>query len=81
MEDSVPYTPATNHLDLTYRRKKPSRSEYMAVWRDAHKAQNDEVIECPCGSTFKSISRYTHVGTKKHREWVETALLLEKSGE
>jgi hypothetical protein len=44
----------------------------MKSWRDAHKEQHDAIIECPCGSAFKSISRYTHANTKKHKQWEET---------
>jgi hypothetical protein len=42
--------------------------EYNKAYREKHSGY----VVCGCGATFKEISKYTHVKTSRHIEWVKT---------
>ena len=56
------------HVDLTQPAK--SLSDRMREYNKRYRLKNSDPMTCGCGSTFKKISNYTHLNSKKHKEWV-----------
>ena len=54
------------HVDLTYTRKKPSRTEYHKDYNQKYREEHSNVIMCDCGGSFKQTSEYAHRKTKRH---------------
>jgi hypothetical protein len=54
------------HIDLTYTKKKPTRSEYHRDYNQKYREEHSNVIVCDCGGTFKQTSEYAHRKTKRH---------------
>ena len=59
---------AKNQVDLTQPVK--SKAEDMREYNKAYREKHSGYVMCGCGATFKEISKYTHVKTARHVEWV-----------
>jgi hypothetical protein len=63
------------HIDLT--RPVKSHTERMKEYNRRYREKNSDQMVCPCGSTIKKISNYTHLNSKKHNDWkqVQSSLI------
>jgi hypothetical protein len=59
---------AAHHLDLT--RPVRSKSECMKAYNKAYRDKHSGMMTCVCGSVFKEISRYTHIKSTRHQEYI-----------
>jgi hypothetical protein len=46
--------------------KQDKMREYNAKYRERHSG----MMTCECGATFREISRYNHLRSKGHLEWM-----------
>lgn len=60
---------SARHLDLTKvgKTKEETMRDYNKTYREKHSA----VVTCGCGAEFKEISKYTHVKTARHLNWLK----------
>lgn len=63
---------SVKHLDLTKpaKTKAESMRDYNKTYREKHSA----FVTCGCGAEFKEISKYTHVKTARHINWLKTRI-------
>jgi len=47
--------------------KQDKMKEYNAKYRERHSG----MMTCECGATFREISRYNHLRSKGHVEWMQ----------
>lgn len=47
-----------------------SKQEKIRLYNQKYREEHSRVIECACGGRFKEISKYTHVKTRRHYDFV-----------
>jgi len=59
---------ATREVDFStpVKTKSEAMREYNRAYREKHSAH----VQCGCGAVYKQISKYTHVKTARHVEWL-----------
>jgi len=48
------------------------RKEFMKEYNKNYRITHSNQIECECGITYKDISKYAHMRSKRHKRFIET---------
>lgn len=46
-----------------------SKQEKMRLYNENYRKTHSKTITCPCGSSFKEISKYSHAKSNRHVEY------------
>ena len=49
-----------------------TKEEKMKEYNKEYRKKHSNEIVCRCGGVYKAISKYTHLKSKKHLEFIET---------
>ena len=52
-----------------------SKQEKMRLYNENYRKTHSKTITCPCGSSFKEISKYSHAKSNRHVEYKNGATL------
>jgi len=61
---------ATTEVDLS--RPTKTKSEVMQAYNKAYRDRHGGYVQCPCGSVYKEISKYTHPKCARHVKWINS---------
>ena len=57
---------------LDFTQPERSKQDKMRDYNRKYREEHSEMVNCKCGGKFKEISKYTHVKTSRHQDFLAT---------
>ena len=57
--------------EVSFYEEEKTPQEKMKIYNRKYRERHSEEVHCACGGKYKIISKYTHLKSKRHCEYIE----------